>query len=724
MDISSLSETNFNSTDWINTNFRNFEGKDKNIFISSFVSKLQLYVQQVNFAVEDTSQQLIGNLPRIIKDVKNLHSDVESLQQRMGQVRSEVQAVQEETGDCMESLEKLNRLQTKLQVVKESLQESDGWGNLISELEDSFERNDLMSVCEKLVSLQKSLVAQEKLAGHSERVSQVEDFKNRLEALASPSVVQAFSMSDLTNSQKYVKIFEGISRLPQLKQYYRAVQKTSLQQQWKETIELADNSNNFLLNFYEYLAENCQKQVKWCEQVFGESSKDQPFLILTEVLPVLQPSRDTQILQILKNSNEKLEILEKFANANKTFVNQLNSLLNNNAVPLSKDQTIALSESVFDYFQKFIQQYPRIEESHLFNQIEKVSFGQTNAGDSIHQLENSNKKIFDWQKEACQRCEVITGDLSLCKLIGILNGFLSKVLENYVKTQRQLNLSIHSEQNWTLLQNCMSLLQCLSDFQTRLTKFEKFLYEKMASLEEQITNYNSSQELTIFSICERSELKRLLTSIRDYQQKRTDPSAIGFFPSIYEALKASFIETHDISLTILLSPIEQQLRNIQPHDNANNPAGFDMPAFSFAPQECITQIGQYLLTLPQHLEPLLLSPSPLLKIGLEMCNIKYSQSIPCADVLLSLVVEQCCVMYQSQILQIKTLQAGAAKQLSVDIEYLGNVVEELGLSITLQLSQILNLLKASPENYLSSSAGCEPRLVTAVRQMRNIISTE
>lgn len=309
MDISSLSENNFNATDWINTNFRKSECTDKSLFISSSVSKLQLYVQQVNFAVEDTSQQLIGNLPRIIKDVKNLHADVESLQQRMGQVRSEVQAVQEETGDCMESLEKLNRLQTKLQIVKESLQESDGWGNLIAELEDSFERNDLMSVCEKLVSLQKSLVAQEKLTGHAERVSQVEDFKNRLEALASPSVVQAFSMSDLNNSQKYVQIFEGISRLPQLKQYYRAVQKTSLQQQWKETIELADNSNNFLPNYYEYLAENCQKQVKWCDHVFGESSKDQPFIILTEVLPSLQPSRDAQILQILKNSNEKLEVL-------------------------------------------------------------------------------------------------------------------------------------------------------------------------------------------------------------------------------------------------------------------------------------------------------------------------------------------------------------------------------------------------------------------------------
>lgn len=170
--------------------------------------------------------------------------------------------------------------------------------------------------------------------------------------------------------------------------------------------------------------------------------------------------------------------------------------------------------------------------------------------------------------------------------------------------------------------------------------------------------------------------------------------------------------------------MESHLAEIQPPAQLQQGHMQDMPAFSFAPQESITQIGQYLLTLPQHLEPLLLSPSTLLKQALEMCHIKYAQAIPSADILLSLVVAQCCVLYQTQILQIKSLSNASSKQLAVDIEYLSSVVEELGLSLTTSLTQILTLLKASPENYLSLSAGCEPRLVTAIRQMRNIISTQ
>lgn len=90
-----------------------------------------------------------------------------------------------------------------LQVAKEGLQESDGWGRLITELEDLFEQNDIQNACEKLKSLQKSLVAQAGLPGQSERESQLEGFKNRLEALASPAVVQCFTNSDSSKEKLF-----------------------------------------------------------------------------------------------------------------------------------------------------------------------------------------------------------------------------------------------------------------------------------------------------------------------------------------------------------------------------------------------------------------------------------------------------------------------------------------------------------------------------------------
>jgi hypothetical protein len=56
-------------------------------------------------------------------------------------------------------------------------------------------------------------------------------------------------------------------------------------------------------------------------------------------------------------------------------------------------------------------------------------------------------------------------------------------------------------------------------------------------------------------------------------------------------------------------------------------------------------------------------------------------------------------------------------------DYLGNVLEDLGLSLSEHLQQVSTLLRLSPQEYQSKSSGCSPRLVAAVRQMRNITSS-
>lgn len=145
---------------------------------------------------------------------------------------------------------------------------------------------------------------------------------------------------------------------------------------------------------------------------------------------------------------------------------------------------------------------------------------------------------------------------------------------------------------------------------------------------------------------------------------------------------------------------------------------FVTPLFEF-------QVGQYLLTLPQHLEPLLLAPSPPLRAALRLSDERYaSEAVASADVLLSLLVDETCALYEEQIGRICTLSTAGAKQLATDIEYLGSVLEELGLGLGVHLQQTATLLRAAPDAYLTLSAGCDPKLVTAIRQMRNIVSME
>ena len=104
-----------------------------------------------------------------------------------------------------------------------------------------------------------------------------------------------------------------------------------------------------------------------------------------------------------------------------------------------------------------------------------------------------------------------------------------------------------------------------------------------------------------------------------------------------------------------------------------------MPVFSFVPQEYITQIGQYLMTLPQHLEPYMSHDNPALNRAFRERVFPYCGSggagaakdvlegeTP-ADFLLNCIATATCQVYQDNILKIPQVSTNSAKQLHVDI---------------------------------------------------------
>ena len=72
------------------------------------------------------------------------------------------------------------------------------------------------------------------------------------------------------------------------------------------------------------------------------------------------------------------------------------------------------------------------------------------------------------------------------------------------------------------------------------------------------------------------------------------------------------------TFAILFHPVHDQLNGISESpiwgstSAGSDSLEADMPDFGFSPQEYITQIGQYLMTLPQHLEPYMTNENPAL----------------------------------------------------------------------------------------------------------------
>ncbi|XP_069687140.1 conserved oligomeric Golgi complex subunit 7 isoform X3 [Periplaneta americana] len=602
MDVAAFSDDNFEVKDWINKTFKSAEAQEnRDAFVSSLVMKLQLYVQQVNSALEDTSQQVLQSLPRVMRDTEILHQEALLLRDKMHSVKQEIAKVEQDTGLSMATLEHIDRIKTELQASKQALHEADNWTILATDMEEVFESGDIENIYTKLVSMQQSLRILANVPDYEDRKLQLEGLKNRLEAMASPMLVQALTSASVEQSQLFVRIFTAIDRLPQLLKYYHKCQKGILMQQWRNIVEMEQDEGvaEWMHKFYDVLLSNWHDQVKWCGQVFTSAPTVNTLVDLyVDTLTSLDPSFNICIDAALKQQSNHLSFLMELQQITKHFSVNL-----------------------------------------------QVAVDSASHGELLSQLKQLDRDL----------------------------------TRSLLDVSRKLNS-----------QEVNSFVQ----------------YKKL-----------------LLSAAGQTELDALVSSIQEGEETL-------LIEHITLSLNKLCSNVHHTTFQVIFAPISVQLELVQ-SASANSQAmtvAPDLPDFSFAPQEYITQIGQYLMTLPQHLEPFMLQDNPSLTLALHVADAEYGMLSGeteggFADVLLAIIARGTCQTYCDNILGICELGPSACKQLATDIDYLGNVLEDLGLTLPEHLQQLSMLLRLTPDEYQTKSSGCSPRLVAAVRQMRNITSS-
>ncbi|PNF30976.1 Conserved oligomeric Golgi complex subunit 7 [Cryptotermes secundus] len=706
MDVAAFSDDNFQVEDWINKTFKFAEAQEnKDAFVSSLIMKLQLYVQQVNSALEDTSQQ-----------------------------------VEQDTGQSMKILERIDTLKTELQIAKQALHEADNWTVLATDLEEVFESGDIESISAKLVSMQQSLRILANVPDYEDRKLQLEGLKNRLEAMTSPLLVQAFTSSSVEQSRVFVRIFTAIDRLPQLLKYYHKCQKGVLMQQWQNLVETEQDEGvaEWMHKFYDILLSNWHDQVKWCCQVFTSASVANTLIELyADTLKSLDPSFSACIDAALKQQSDQLTFLMDLRQITKHFAVNLQVAVDSasQGKPVNKEGLLLLAQSVYSPYVAHVSKYAHYEQTYLVQQLTVLECSKTDLMDTVQSLGQSTPRAISIAVEANKRCLLFTEGCGYCGLIKALKIYISKYLDQYRHILRQLDFQKSDREDWNMFQMCLTLLQSVGELLNQLRQLDRDVTRSLLDVSRKLSDLNGSKEGNPFiqfkklllSSAGQKELDALFSSMQEGEQMLLEEH-------ITLSLNKLCSDVHHTTFQVIFAPISVQLEQVQSASawsSVSKPAtaiSADLPAFSFAPQEYITQIGQYLMTLPQHLEPFLLQDNPSLTLALRVADAKYEllsggAEGGFADVLLGIIAKGTCQTYCDNILGICELGPGACKQLATDIDYLGNVLEDLGLSLSDHLQQVSTLLRLSPEEYQTKSSGCSPRLVAAVRQMRNITSS-
>ncbi|CAF1753217.1 unnamed protein product [Brassica napus] len=436
-------------------------------------------------------------------------------------------------------------------------------------------------------------------------------------------------------------------------------------------------------------------------------------------------------------------------------------------------------KAVYSPFESFKQKYGKMERAILSSEIAVVDLrGAVTRGvgaqgielsETVRRMEESVPQVVVLLEAAVERCIGFTGGSEADELIlaiddtmvqyismlqealkslrvvfgvdGTGDGVSSKKDGSAEKSSRKMDLS--SNEEWSIVQGALQILTVADCLTSRSSVFEASLRATLARLNSSLsislfgTNLNqnlshltSEQTAGDLSMAGRASLDVAAIRLVDVPEKARkllnllEQSKDPRFHALPLASQrvAAFADTvNELVYDILISKVRQRLGEVSRlpiWSSVEEQTAFALPNFSSYPQAYVTSVGEYLLTLPQQLEPL--------AEGISTNGDSNNEDAQFfATEWMFKVAEGATALYMEQLRGIQYISDRGAQQLCVDIEYLSNVLAALSMPIPPVLATFQTCL-ATPRDELKdvmkSEAGSELDFLTAnlVCKMRRI----
>lgn len=756
MDYTKFLDDEFDVKEWVNNAFSSNkeQGVSKDQYATTLVMKLQMFIQEVNNVIEEASLQAIQNLPRVMREIEAVKQEASLLKDQMVVVKQDIQKVEQDTAQSMQTLLKLDAIKSRMTSAAEALKEADNWTTLSADVEDVFQSQDVQAITSKLSGMQQSLQMLADTPDYAERCQHLEKLKNRLEAMLSPQLMSAFNAQSVEAAQMFTAIFKSIDRLPQLYKFYNTCHKGTLLQWWKSLVESnADDSLVEWMNqLYDHLLSEWHSQMKWCGQIFPDP---QPVVcqLITDTLGGLEPSLAECFGTYIKSKGEPFSALIELKQISERFAKSIEKAAEAHIkVPetnLEHTRSLeCLLVMIYSPYTPYLVKYRIYEEHWLNKELNNIQMDHTEVFETVQLLSQSVSKLFSVGNKANERCVKLTNGCCYVSLLQALKTYFSsysrefrRVLTNIREKCRTRQSDIDSD-DWSNFQHSLRIIQTCGEL---IMHTEEFDSNVITSVMNSIGHLNSAsspvKELQFIYkhstkksplhahaslfLSNQDDIEALVSMVTLLQEGDTPALLTDSKDDMYRLSE----EVHTFAFDVVFGQLKGYLTNLSNMEiwtskSAGGALTSDLPTFSLSPQEYMTKIGQFLMTLPQHLEPFTLEDNPAVLVALKYGKLPYTDetALPehIADLWLESIARGTMHVLCEEILRIHELSNHGTKQLITDIDYLCNVFDDLGIQATDTLRNIDQLLKATPDTFHDIAENMPQRLSHAISNMRNI----
>ncbi|XP_052816204.1 conserved oligomeric Golgi complex subunit 7-like isoform X2 [Mya arenaria] len=752
MDYTKFLDDEFNVKDWVNNAFSSNkeQGASKDQYATTLVMKLQMFIQEVNNVIEEASQQAIQNLPRVMREIEAVKQEAVLLQDQMVTIKHDIEKVEHDTAQSMQTLLKLDSIKSRMTLAADALKEADNWTTLSADIEEVFQSKDIHAITAKLTGMQQSLLMLVDTPDYGDRCAHLEKLRNRLEAMLSPQLMAAFNSQSIESAQMFTEIFKSIDRLPQLYNFYNLSHKGQLVDQWKGIVQ--DQSGETLVEWlnqlYDHLLSTFHSQMKWCGQIFPAPL---PVVcqLITDTLGSLDPSLGDCFTGFLQDKQEPLLALIELKQISERFAKSIEKAAESHMKEESLECVRAvecLLIMIYAPYTPSLLHYRQYEEASLARQLNNIQLDHSEVFETVQLLGQSVSRLISAANQATDRCVRLTNGTCFVSLLQALKTYFT----NYCKEFRRVLVNIKEKcktshedpdsEDWSHFQHSLRVIQMLGDLIMHIEEFDSKVISAITDSIGHLHTSSISREgaghlfttkkselhaLASLFLCNNDDVEALVVLVTSLQEGETPAVLVDTQTDMHKLSE----EVHTFAFEVVFGQLKGYLTNLANMEiwqsrSAGGALTSDLPTFSLSPQEYITKIGQFLLTLPQHLEPFTLEDNPAVLVALKYGKLPYTDetALPehIADLWLESVARGTMHVLCEEVLRIQELTPHGTKQLNTDIDYLCNVLEDLGIVATEMLRHMQQLLRATPDTFHDLADNMPQRLAHAISNMRHI----
>uniref|UniRef100_A0A804R784 Conserved oligomeric Golgi complex subunit 7 n=1 Tax=Zea mays TaxID=4577 RepID=A0A804R784_MAIZE len=602
-----------------------------------------------------------------------------------------------------------------------TLQDAAGLAQLSQSVEDVFSSGNLPKAAETLATMRHCLSAVGEVAEFANVRKQLEVLEERLDEMVQPRLVDALSNRKVDAVQDLRGILIRINRFKSLEVQYTKIHVKPLKKLWDD-FELKQRSSkvdmeklsgesisglsfsSWLPNFYDETLLYLEQEWKWCLTAFPDEYKSLVPKVLTETMSELNSSFVSRIniatgdvipetrsiakgiLDVLsgdlpkstKLQNKHLQALIELHNMTGTFARNIQYLFS------ESDLAVVLNtlKAIYSPYETFKARYGQMERAILSAEMTSIDIrGAVPRGvgaqgielsETVRRMEESIPEMIVLLEAAVERCISLTGGSEADELVLALDDVMLQYISNLQETLKSLRIICGLDSD--ALKKDAGLEKKEVQRLVDVSEEEEWSIVQATADENADLSFAGRAALDIAAI-RLSDLpdksKKFLTVLEQSKDPR-----FHALPLTSQRVAAFSDTVNELVYDVLISKVRQRLSEVARlpiWSSVEEQGGLPLPSFSAYPQAYVTSVGEYLLTLPQQLEPLAEGIS-----GNEAGN---DEAQFFATEWIFKVAEGATALFMEQLRGIHYITDRGSQQLAADIEYLNNVLSALSMPI-------------------------------------------